>query len=250
MPLHKPLRLSFELLPDEDVDRFSVNSKREIQFILKAIAKQGSQVVLYYGSRETFIMTTLVDADSGGLWFEASRNPESNKLITKSKKFYFVSVHQNVKVQFEASEIETDIYDGMETFYMVLPQSLQRIQRRDHFRLSLPIANPLQCFIPLLPPNESRSFPIVDISSGGIALTCADDDAALEEGNSYPGCQISLPDNMELEVTLQVRNMFPVTKPNGETVKRVGCKFVGLDGKSEMLLQRYITQLQMQAVQL
>lgn len=248
MSLHQPLRLTFELLSDEDVDRFSIHSKREIQFILKAIAKQGHQVALYYGSRESFILTTLVDADSGGLWFEASRNQKNNELIAKSKKFYFVSAHQNVKVQFEASQIETDIYDGMETFYMVLPHSLSRIQRREFFRLSLPIANPLKCIIPLPPPNERRSFPIVDISSGGIALTCSEDDTTLEEGKIYPNCLIPLPDNDRIEISLQVRNMFTVTKPNGDTMKRVGCKFVDMDGQTEMILQRHITQLQLQSI--
>lgn len=249
MSSHKSPHLTFELLSDEDVDRFSINSKREIQFILQAIAKQGSQVALYYGNRENFILTTLVDADRGGFWLDAGQNEKTNERIAQSKKFYFVSVHQNVKVQFEAHQIETDLYDGMETFYMPLPHTLLRIQRRDHFRLSTPITNPLQCSILLTspPPGGYREFPIADISSGGISLLCGENNADLEEGKSYPDCQIFLPDDdMTIEVTIQVRNMFLVTKANGEIVKRVGCKFIGLDGKTEMVLQRYINQLQLQ----
>lgn len=247
MSSHKPPRLSFELLSDEDLDRFTINSQKEIQFILKAIAKEGSQVALYYGNRETFIMTSMIDADRGGMWLEASQNQKSNALIAKSKRFYLVSIHQQVKVQFEAHQIETDLYDGMETFYMTLPHTLHRIQRRDHFRLATPIANPLQCAIPLHDgPDGYYEFPIIDISSGGIALQCSEDDNRLVEGKTYEDCEISLPDDVIIEATLQIRNAFKITKANGESAKRVGCKFINLDGKTAMILQRYITQLQLQ----
>lgn len=249
MSSHKSQSLTFELLSDEDIDRFSVTSRKEIQFLLQAIAKQGSQVALYYGNRENFILTTLVDADRGGCWLDAGPDEKSNARIAQSKKFYVVSVHQNVKVQFEAHQIETDIYDGMETFYMPLPHTLLRIQRRNHFRLSTPITNPLQCAIPLKspPPGGYREFPIADISSGGISLLCGENNGDLEEGQNYPNCQIYLPDDdVTIEVTIQVRSMFTVTKTNGEVVKRVGCKFIGLSGQTEMILQRYINQLQLQ----
>lgn len=250
MSSHKPLRLTFEILSDEELDRFSIHSKREMQFILKAIAKHGDQVALYYGSRENFILTTLIDVDSGGLWLDISQNAKDNAHILQSKKFYFVSAHQHVKVQFTATEIESDVYDDEQTFYIPLPHSLLRIQRREHFRQSTPIANPWICLIPLDPesPGKANEFPILDISSGGIALSCAEDDVSLEPGKIYPDCTIRLPDDQTINVTLQVRSIFPVAKARGGITKRVGCKFVDLNGKFEMLLQRYITQLQLNAI--
>jgi c-di-GMP-binding flagellar brake protein YcgR len=250
MSSHKPLRLTFEILSDEELDRFSIHSKREIQFILKSIAKHGDQVALYYGSRENFILTTLIDVDSGGLWLEVSQNAKDNAHILQSRKFYFVSAHQHIKVQFTAAEIESDEYDGEKTFYIPLPHSVLRIQRREHFRQSTPIANPWICHIPLdsESPGKTNEFPILDISSGGVALSCAEDDVSLETGKNYPDCTIRLPDDLTINVTLQVRSIFPIAKARGGIIKRVGCKFVDLDGKIEMLLQRYITQLQMAAI--
>lgn len=249
MSLHKPIRLTFEVLSDEAVERFSIHSKREIQFVLKAIANQGSQVALYYGNRETFLLSTLVDVDRGGLWLETSQNDASNKAIAQSKKFYFVGTHQHVKVQFTATEVEPDDYDGLETFYMKLPHSLLRIQRREHFRLDTLLTSPLLCLVPLDGPGRPGEFQILNISSGGIALMCSEHDSDLEEGRIYPDCRILLPDNVNINVTIQIRNMYLVDKPGGETVKRVGCKFLDLDGKTGILLQRYITRLQLDAVE-
>jgi flagellar brake protein len=248
MSLHKPVRLTFEILSDEAVEHFSIYSKREIQFILQAIVKHGSQVALYYGNRETFLLTTLVDVDRGGLWLEASQNADSNKRIANSRKFYFVSAHQHVKVQFVAEQIEPDDYDGLETFYMKLPHSLLRIQRREHFRQETPIANPLLCLVPLERLGRPGEFPVLDISNGGIALACSEHESELEEGEIYPDCRILLPDNVNIDVTIQVRNMFMISRPGGGTIKRVGCKFINLDGKTEILLQRFITQLQLNAI--
>ena len=248
MTLHKPIRLTFEVLSDEALEQYSVHSKREIQFILKAIAARGSQVALYYGNRETFLLTTLIDADSGGLWLEASQNAESNATIARSKRFYFVSSHQDVKVQFSATHIEPDDYDGIETFYMKLPHDLLRIQRREHFRLDTPQSSPLWCQVPLERPGKPGEFRILNISNGGIALMCAEHENELEDGKVYPDCRVLLPGNVNVSVSIQVRNMYLVEKPNGETVKRIGCKFLDLDGKTEIMLQRYITRLQLDAV--
>ncbi|MBI1175057.1 MAG: hypothetical protein GC139_07300 [Sideroxydans sp.] len=246
MALQQPIRLTFELLSDEDDARFSIHSRKEIQFILKSIARQNSQVALYYGNRETFILTTLLDVNQHGLWLEASQNQKQNERIAQSRKFYFVSAHQHVKAQFTSDHLEIDEFDDTEAFFMPLPRDFLRIQRRDHFRLPTPIANPLKCIVPVkpLPTDDTQAYPILDLSSGGVALTCAEDDPYLEEGRIYPDCRILLADNTSISVTLQVRNMFMITKPSGVTTKRVGCKFVDLDGKVEILLQRYITQLE------
>jgi c-di-GMP-binding flagellar brake protein YcgR len=241
----KSIRLTFELLSDEEIDQFSIHSKREIQFILKGIAKQDSQVALYYGNRETFILTTVLDVDQNGLWLDASQNHKQNELIARSKLIYFVGVHQHVKVQFSAGQIEIDEVDDLEAFFIPLPHSLLRIQRREHFRLSTPGTDPLKCSIPLDPkqPGNRRDYLILDISSGGIALACMENDLDLTEGKTYRDCHISLPDGM-INVSIQVKNIFPIIKPTGDILKRAGCKFIDLDGKVEIRLQRYITQLQ------
>lgn len=245
MSLRKSIRLTFELLSDEEIDQFSIHSKREIQFILKGIAKQDSQVALYYGNRETFILTTVLDVDHNGFWLDASQNQKQNELIARSRLIYFVGVHQHVKVQFAADQIEIDEYDGLEAFFIPLPHSLLRIQRREHFRLSTPTVDPLKCSVPLDPkqPDHRRDYIILDISSGGIALACIENNLDLKEGKTYMDCRISLPGGM-INVSIQVKNIFPITKPTGDIIKRAGCKFIDLDGKVEIQLQRFITQLQ------
>ena len=245
MSLHKPIRLTYELLSDEEIDQFSIHSKKEIQFVLKSLARQGGQVALYYGNRETLVLSTILDVEPYGLWLDASQNKKQNELIARSKQFYFVGIHQSVKVQFETEIVENDEYDGLDSFFIPLPRTLLRIQRREHFRLGTPAANPLKCSIPIEngQPGEQRSYPIYDISSGGLALSCDADDSALQEGKIYTDCSISLPDGM-IYITLAVRNIFSFKKPNGDIAVRVGCQFIDLDGQVEIQLQRFITQLQ------
>lgn len=241
-----PLRI--ELFSGSDDSPFLIHSRKEIQFILHAIAQKSHRVALYYDEGNSFILTTVLAVDEHGLWLEAGPNARDNKRLQQSKKIFFISSHQQAKIQFVSHHTESVTYKDIEAVYLPLPDTLLRIQRRDYYRLVTPVTNPLKCIIPVTPElvSHKREITIMDISSGGVALICETEDTELLPGRIYPDCKIHLPDDTTVVATIEVKNAFSVTSPKGIVQKRAGCQFLNLDGRMEIQLQRYINQLQLQ----
>ncbi len=250
----KEVSLTIEVLSSDKDSEFVIRSKKEIQSILSRIAEQGARVVLYYDGGNNFILTTLLGMDEHGIWLDVGPLPESNQRLAQSKKIVFISSHREVKVQFVVHDIEEVLFENSAAFYLPLPDTLLRLQRRDYFRLPTSVSNPLKCIIPAQPgspvqspvrsPIPWREVTIMDISGSGVALACAEHDVELQPGMIYPDCLISLPGVGTLTATIQIKNTAKITRHNGVINWRVGCKFIHLNGEMTTLLQRYLAQLQ------
>jgi len=247
--LHKEVALKIEYFYNDEDLEFHISSKKEILSILQNIADQGTRVALFYGSGQSFIPTTVLGANEHGMWLDVGPFPPENKHLLLSDKLTFVSVHQHVKIQFVAHDIQNDLFENNEAFYLELPEFLLRLQRREFFRTAIPPTSSVKCTIPVQPENQTdpvimRTLHLQDISCGGIGLLCNEQEATLVPKNSFPGCQISIPDVGVLTVTLEVRSSIDTNGPNRVVHKRVGCRFIGMDNPMSILLQRYITRLQ------
>lgn len=246
---NREVPLKIELFSDGEDSKFSIRSKREILFILNSIAQEGTRAALYYDEGNDFILTTALNVDEQGIWLDVGSIAASNQRILRSNKIIFISSHRQVKVQFVANSIENALLENRAVFYLSLPDSLLRIQRREYFRLTTPAINPLKCVIPVPlmesgTPIAKREVTIMDISGGGIALVCEAHDTELQPGKVYEDCRISLPVVGTITATVKVKSSFEITLRNGKISKRAGCEFTYLSGEAAALLQRYVTRLQ------
>lgn len=238
--------LTIEKFRDGEEDKYLIHSPREIQLTLHAIAQKKSIGVLYFDNEQRFFKTLLLAVNEQGVWLDVGPDADDNNLILNSDDIIFVTMHQGAKVQFACRQIQTAVYAARPAFYCPLPQSMVRLQRRDYFRLPTSGDAPLKCIIAPAPANSPQpvEITIMDISVGGIALTCRESNVALQEGELYPDCRIELPGIGTLVVTIQVRNLFDVVSASGAVTKHAGCEFMQLDGKMSMLLQRYVAVMQ------
>ena len=255
MVKNRELPLKIELFSGDEDSQFKIRSKREMRSILNAIAQEGTRVALYYDNGNDSILTMLLKVNEQGMWLDVSSLAAHNQRILRSNKIIFISSRHQVKVQFVANRIESATLENRAAFYLPLPDSLLRIQRREYFRLATPAHNPLRCFIPLTSPADAaaqsvlkREVTIMDISGGGVALVCEEHETELQPGKIYTDCKITLPDIGTISATVLVKKIFEVTLRNGRVSKRAGCEFIHLSGQSETQLQRYVTQLQCEAL--
>jgi len=246
---HKEIALNIEYFYNDEDLEFHISSKREMLSILQNLADMGTRVALYYGRGHNFVLTTLLGANEHGMWLDVGPFPPENKQLLLSDKITFVSSHQHVKIQFEALDIQNDLFENNEAFYLELPEFLLRLQRREFFRTSIPSSTPLKCLFPLQPANPDepaimKEMPIVDISGGGIGLLCEELESVFQPEKTFPGCQISIPDVGILKITIEVRNCINLDTRGKAVRQRIGCRFIGLDRQMDILLQRYIARLQ------
>jgi len=238
--------LTVERLPEQQEKECRITSALQIQSILRNIADEGSRAALYFDGVKDFIMTSLLDVGEKGLWVEQGTDMSINRRIAESKKITVVSFIDQVKVQFSADGVRAATHQGYPAFYLALPAHLYRIQRREYFRLTIPHFEQLRCVIPTNKPlpGDKLELPIMDISGGGIRLSCAEGNIEFVLGQTYAGCQINLPEVGKISVTIIVKSVVSTSPKPGQTIRRVGCEFRNLDNASGVLLQRYVTRTQ------
>lgn len=251
--MRKDIPLTIETITDADEKECRITSIKQIESILRNIAETGTNVALYYNAKRDFIMTTILDLDEDGLWVEPGHGAMENHHISESRKVTLVSSHNHVKIQCAVNAASNVTYDGQPAFFLPMPTSLYRLQRREYFRLSLLPSEYLRCIIetgnPKAPGTQEEppqlTIPVMDISGGGVGLVFMEDEFDLEKGAVYQNCRIDLPEIGPIEVNLIVRNIIPLsTNKLGKTMKRAGCEFKNIDGQTTLKLQRFITDKQ------
>jgi c-di-GMP-binding flagellar brake protein YcgR len=192
------------------------------------------------------VLTLILAADENGVWIDAASNPQDNRLIERSKRIIFVSSHNQAKVQFIATDAMLGTYEDAPAFSLALPLKLLRLQRRDYYRLVTAETGALNCIIRPVADQAhiQHEVTVMDISIGGVALICEQTGVELHPGMVYEHCQIELPEIGTLEASIEVKNTFEITDRSGKVKRRAGCVFVKQDGKTTMLLQRYVALMQ------
>lgn len=242
--------VSFELTAETDDTRFLVSSRQEILRILRGLAHRNELVSAFFNGGKELLLTSVleVDAERGSLLLDYGSNEQLNQRILGSEKIIFVTSLDKVKVQFVSQGIAAATFEGRSAFRAPLPQQVLQLQRREYYRLTTPIINPLKCVVPL-EGGRLVEMPLTDIGGGGIGLMLGHPPGVeLKTGELYPGCRIELPGIGVLEATLRVQNTFEVTLKNGNRTLRSGCQFVNMRPAMQALIQRYIIKLERERI--
>ena len=229
---------------EDDASGFTVSWKKEIVYILRALMEKTALVSAYFNRGESFILTSIIDIDpdEGLVFLDLGANEEFNRKILDSEKIIFVSAHDKVKVQFVATWIEKTRLEGRDVFQIELPKSLIKLQRREYYRVTTPIVNPLKCIV-LMEDMRKIEMTVADISIGGLGVVLPPE-AVIEPGMVFNGCNLVLPEIGNIVAVMEIRNVFEVTLRNGLKTKRAGCQFVNLSANMQSMIQRYIIKVE------
>ncbi|MEI7611301.1 MAG: flagellar brake protein [Betaproteobacteria bacterium] len=240
----------FELEQSDEYSRFLLHSKTEIVSVLRTLIQKGALVTVHFDQGYSFLLTSLLalTADNNGFILDLGSDSEMNRKALLSNKLILTTVVDKVKIQFKLNGLTTTQHEGRAAFLAKLPEALLRLQRREFFRLSTPIATPINLVTELNRADGSTmnlDVPLLDVSGGGIGLMAVPDLAELfTKGESLSNCKINLPEEGLLVVTLFIRNMFDVTTRSGAQYVRVGCEFVDIPSARLNMVQRYITRVE------
>jgi c-di-GMP-binding flagellar brake protein YcgR len=237
-------------LDQKHFSEYLLHSRSEILFLLRSVLQKKCMLTVYFDGGRSFFLTSLLSISDDGNWlyFDVSNDQVINRNALAASKLMFTTMLERVKIQFSIGGIQEVPAGTRKAFAGELPTTLLRLQRRQHFRLSTPIATPIKCNLSAPKPDGSHaelSLTLLDISGGGVGLMVPDNLTDLfKAGNVYSGCQIDLPNEGKVVTGLCVRNSFPVSTKSGTHFTRVGCEFVELPGAHLNWVQRYITRVE------
>jgi c-di-GMP-binding flagellar brake protein YcgR len=232
-----------DLLEPTDYGQYLLHSRSEMLQVLRQLLVGNNQITVFFNDGADFILTTLLAVTNEGLVFDSGANTEINKRAFSAAKLFCTSSLDKIRVQFVLHGLKSITHDGRPAFSAVLPDSLLRLQRREYFRLVMPVTRRLICQIPL-GDDDHLDVDMIDLSGGGLAMVVAPDRMRFEPDMEFANCRIELPEIGFITVTIKVLTTFEVTLRNGAHVKRAGCKFVNLPGNTTNLIQRYIIKIE------
>lgn len=242
---------SLPVMQDNVLTRYRIDSRGEILSLLRSLqARKCLLNVAPGGSVEYSSVTSLLYLADGGRAHSfiidcAARDITNQRLC--SSPLHFSASLDGVRINFTTPAASACEFESLPALRVSLPEQLFRLQRRDFFRIALPVANPVLCRIPRpdCTPAEILTTAVIDLGCGGVALS--DDSTAFmpEIGTLLPNCQLRLPDDdPPVSVMLEVRNLAQFTLRNGALRQRIGCRFVGLPQTTAARLQRYVMQIE------
>jgi c-di-GMP-binding flagellar brake protein YcgR len=238
-------------ISDADLENwhdFEVGSRREIIALLRSIGEKNQLIrMLVRGEADVCVTSILdVDADNNSVILDCSINPDQNRRILAAKAVSYETTLDKIRILFASEHVEPCHFEGAPALKIALPPTLIRLQRREFYRMATPVSNPVRVHIPL--PAElgggTNTFPLADISCGGIAIL--DNHLLLGDtiGKVYQDCRIELPEVGTVSTGLQIRNSLDLTLLNNKSNRRLGCQFVELPRSALNTVQRYITKLE------
>jgi c-di-GMP-binding flagellar brake protein YcgR len=244
------LPLRFEIEQPEAYADYLLHSKTEITSVLRSLIERRAPVSAYFEQGRQFLVTSLLglETDTGGLVLDAGRDDDVYRQALLAEKLVLSAMLDKVKIQFTLSDLSETWNAGRPAFRAMLPEVVLRLQRREYFRLSTPVAKPVK-FIATIRRTDASALVVeaalLDISGGGIGLMASPSLAALlQRGAVLTDCKMTLPDEGLLVANLCVRNKFDVATRGGSRDVRVGCEFIALPGARLSMVQRYITRIE------
>ena len=228
--------------------RFALNSSTEILFLLNAIKKRNLLVNLdIAGSRQIIVTSILaVNKSDNTLILDSARGDALNRELMSGKGAEFTTHLEGVSISFSTGPVTLCEYENMPALRIAIPKSIVRLQRREFFRVPLPIARPIKCIVPSTSSDDvdSISVHIVDIGCGGIAIAEFGGRLGTESGRILPVCRLLLPDTDVIITSLEIRNSAQIRLLNGAFQTRLGCQFVDLPNDMAAILQRFVMNIE------
>ena len=233
--------------------RFAVHRRIEVLALLRQLADTQAPVVLGHGGSLPHGPAETVCARLRGvhperdeLLFDADGDDAQWQRLVAAPALTVEGQLQSVRLLFEAGPARADAAHGSHAFLVAMPSSIQRLQRREAYRVPAPADPVLECRCnPRHDLDRVARLRVQDLSAGGASLALDDPTLVLAPGDLLGNCRIELPGVGTLFCSLQIRNLDHFTARDAERGHwRLGCVFIDLPGPSVTQLQRYLNNLQ------
>ena len=228
----------------KDPSPYLVHASDEIIHTISRLAKKPEIIGLYADQqREVFILSAILAFNEQHIIFDVGPQEAINQRLLDAKSICCVAQLSSVHFQFTLDGARSILHDNRPAFECNFPNEMLRLQRRDFYRLSIPLSTPLSCLIPIKNGGDAE-ISISDISLGGIGLLGYYPDLDLSIGSILHRCRIELPHIGVITSDIEICTSSAILLKNGIRTLRSGCRFMHLSGLSETLIQRYINHVE------
>lgn len=224
---------------------FAQHHPLQIAVCLRKLMTGRDFVTVEFDGRQIVTQVLDVDSRNGRFVFDAGSADADNRLLARAQQLIFRSLPGGVRTEFDTQAAAQIVFDGRPAFEAAFPAQLLYVQRREYFRVQTPLVDPYVASGAYLDGGSFR-VELQDISLGGVALRSGDARfGSLAAGSVLQQVTLRLGDAGVLQLDLEIVSPRKTINARGDVQFVMGCRFVGLPGTAERMLQRVVTQLEM-----
>ncbi|SAK96853.1 YcgR family protein [Caballeronia hypogeia] len=229
----------------ETDDRYAQRFTAQIALCLRSILSRGDFLTVEFEGTQLVTQLLEVDSRSARFVFDLGGAPRDNRELIHADELMFRSQPSGIRTRFVTGRAVTTTFEGRPAFEAPFPDVLHYVQRREYYRVDAPM---FDAFIASGADEAGASFQfeLQDLSLGGVALRTRETRfESLEHGTLWKEVSLQVGKLGSVPVDLEVVAPRQVVTRTGERRTVLGCRFVELKGSAERVLQRAITQLEM-----
>ncbi len=228
----------------EDQEDFVLNNRITIMGKLRQLAKSQTMITAFFkgGSQSINTMVIEVLKDMELVALDYGPTPDLNEQLLQSERVVFKAELNGITAQFNADSVTKAKLHGNEVFAIPIPTEMLWVQRRQFFRVSIPLGMPAYCEI-RQDDGSYRKYRILDVSAGGMCLDDEHNDFQVQTGDRLHNCRLELPEFGNGKVILEIRGIFNKQGNSRSKGRRIGCAFHNLGISFAATVQRYINHV-------
>ncbi len=245
MTENNPIKLHPSQIKDvvDDYGQYHVDNPLEMCSILKSLMRKPDIITAYYDeAMQNFVLTSVlaVDTKKRNFILDISSDETRNNIFLNSNRVTCKTKCKNVRVEFSIRDLKATKFNNENAFLCSLPQNILYLQRREFYRMDIPLGDKISCRILGSHGNPSKSISVADISSGGIGLNEPNKATSYELFEQAHHCEIDFGELGSINFAMELRSIKEIKLSNNSEVRRLGYKFIDLHTPDNAIIQRYI----------
>lgn len=235
-----------------ETSSFSIQNPRQIISHLSFLLRNKSLLRVRFGiNNESYITTLLgISEKNNSLILDYGPREYLNQQMINADMIAFETEYMGIKVSFSGTAVQKISYEEDNAFIMPIPKVLFWMERRELFRVKIPLSSPSFCQM-ILKNKDPVNIKLHGISLSGFSLL--DDDKAIFNqmisGASFEQCKLILSETGEEDISFEVRYNHLINPDRLQKVQKIGCKFIKPTRSVENTIQGYMQQIQREDLQ-
>ena len=225
-------------------DRYRVSNPSEVlAYLNEASTSHILCSVRAAGHPENYLSRLFaIDQLSQQLVFDAPHAPVVTRALVPGSQASIELTLHHVRIGFEAPVIAVAAFKGDPSLFIGLPASVTRLQRRENFRISIPLRRTVRLSLD----DELRGLQdlrLTDLSCGGASVVVNGSLEMFPTGRIFDQARLFIADEQIFEVAARVRHASAVRRSGQQAELRLGLQFLHTPPGFEPSVARLVNEI-------
>ncbi|MGE4370853.1 MAG: flagellar brake protein [Burkholderiaceae bacterium] len=223
-----------------------VSEPLELRSIFKTLKRRSIPLTVEIPDTGEHYKTLVLDVDEriGNATIDAPRNEKFRRHLTVADEISVSASFDGAHIEFRATNLlAVQERDGWSLRFL-FPEQVLRVQRRDAFRVDVPVTQPATCMFRYPNGKPGPVLEVHDISTGGLSALDKQRQLKAAVGDIFDGSELTLPDVGVVQIDLHIVRASSDTLPNGSFHRTIGCEFLKPDLGVQQRIQQYVDKVE------